>query len=219
MVRVNEHRLAQIKRHFGITVSESTWKRWRRWWRIAFNKTRFWKQARSTFSYHWTSNPSLGVYLYETMRPRFKELVLNEDGSWVEVGAGVEFHVCDVASLVRFGGSLYFANVSYFEENILKLITKYKKLRYIIIDCIGINKVDASGMDTLYNLCARLEEAGVHLWFARAREPVFQIFKKSGFVDHLGADYFYKNNLLAMKSLMLALGKKHTHACHLIEKK
>jgi hypothetical protein len=46
MLSINEYRLTQIKRHFGITVSESTWKRWRRWWRSAFVETAFWKQAR-----------------------------------------------------------------------------------------------------------------------------------------------------------------------------
>lgn len=46
MVSINDARIAQIKRHFGITVSESTWKRWRRWWRETFVETHFWKQAR-----------------------------------------------------------------------------------------------------------------------------------------------------------------------------
>lgn len=44
---INDHRLTQIKRHFGISVSESTWKRWRRWWRDAFMETPFWKQKGS----------------------------------------------------------------------------------------------------------------------------------------------------------------------------
>jgi len=47
MVSINESRLKQIKRHFGITVSESTWKRWRQWWRDTFVETAFWKQARA----------------------------------------------------------------------------------------------------------------------------------------------------------------------------
>ena len=46
MLSINEHRINQIKRHFGITISESTWKRWHRWWRTAFVETPFWKQAR-----------------------------------------------------------------------------------------------------------------------------------------------------------------------------
>ena len=39
---INVRRLALIKRHFGLTITESTWKRWRRWWREEFEKTKFW---------------------------------------------------------------------------------------------------------------------------------------------------------------------------------
>lgn len=46
---INERRLMQVKRHLGVTVSESTWKRWRRWWREAFMQTPFWQQAKGSF--------------------------------------------------------------------------------------------------------------------------------------------------------------------------
>ena len=46
MLGVNERRCALVKRHFGITVSESTWRRWRRWWRESFTATPFWQQAK-----------------------------------------------------------------------------------------------------------------------------------------------------------------------------
>ena len=52
MISINEYRLTQVKRHFGITISESTWKRWRRWWRDTFVETAFWKQARGLISEH-----------------------------------------------------------------------------------------------------------------------------------------------------------------------
>lgn len=40
---ISEQRLVQIKLHFGIRVSASTWKRWRRWWRTSFIATSFWQ--------------------------------------------------------------------------------------------------------------------------------------------------------------------------------
>src|SRR6266540_2413753 len=46
MLGINEHRLLQVKRYFGIAVNESTWKRWRRWWRKSFTSTSFWQQAK-----------------------------------------------------------------------------------------------------------------------------------------------------------------------------
>lgn len=49
MLGINQSRIAQVKRHFGITVSESTWRRWRRWWSASFMTTQFWKQTKGSF--------------------------------------------------------------------------------------------------------------------------------------------------------------------------
>ena len=46
MIGINERRLKQVKQHFGIVVSESTWKRWRRWWRESFIATQFWRKEK-----------------------------------------------------------------------------------------------------------------------------------------------------------------------------
>ena len=43
---INEHRIQQLKQHFGIVISESTWKRWRAWWRHSFRQTPFWQQVK-----------------------------------------------------------------------------------------------------------------------------------------------------------------------------
>ena len=47
---INDRRLSQVKRHFGITVRESTWKRWRRWWRESFSETKFWIKEKGLLS-------------------------------------------------------------------------------------------------------------------------------------------------------------------------
>jgi hypothetical protein len=43
---INENRIGQIKEHLGVSVSESTWKRWRHWWRNLFEATFFWQQVK-----------------------------------------------------------------------------------------------------------------------------------------------------------------------------
>ena len=55
---LNERRKANIRKHFGISLSKSTWRRWRRWWHDFFLTTAFWKQARGTF----TEKALLGPY-------------------------------------------------------------------------------------------------------------------------------------------------------------
>jgi hypothetical protein len=47
---VNQRRREQVKRYFGIAVSISTLRRWQRWWRESFIATKFWQQAKGSFS-------------------------------------------------------------------------------------------------------------------------------------------------------------------------
>jgi hypothetical protein len=49
---ISDRRLAQIKKHIGITANETTWKRWRRWWREFFWVTPFWQQAKGLLPPH-----------------------------------------------------------------------------------------------------------------------------------------------------------------------
>ncbi|WP_133127622.1 SulP family inorganic anion transporter [Legionella nagasakiensis] len=162
---------------------------------------------------------SLGLYLYETMRPRFTELTRNEEGELVEVSEEDEQETCYLISLVRLNGSLYFANAAYFEEKILKLISAKQKLRYIILDCVSINQLDASGLETLRSVCSRLQEGGLELWFTRVRRPVLTVLKRGGLFDQLGEHHFYKNNEEALAKLTESLGAKHMNTCPLALRK
>ncbi|QBR83122.1 STAS domain-containing protein [Legionella israelensis] len=159
---------------------------------------------------------SLGVYLNESRKPRFNELTRNEAGDLVE--ASPEEETCYLISLIRFGGSLYFANASYFEDKILKLIKEKPKSRYIIVDCVSINNIDASGVETLRNLYQRLDEAGIELWFTRLRQPVLRALENGGLVELLGQHHFHKNNEVALNLLSEYLGAKHMNTCPLAKK-
>lgn len=68
MGSINDRRLKQVKRYFGITVSESTWKRWRRWWREGFVETRFWKKARGSIPEYSEKGMPLPRHLLKTFR-------------------------------------------------------------------------------------------------------------------------------------------------------
>lgn len=71
---MNERRLRQVKRHLNITVSESTWKRWRSWWRNSFQSTKFWLQEKGIVK------PSLqeSVWLPRTLYRLFKGTLIEK---------------------------------------------------------------------------------------------------------------------------------------------
>lgn len=63
MLGINERRQKQIQAYFGILVSTSTWKRWRKWWKESFEETSFWRNFRSFIPPPQREGPFPGVFL------------------------------------------------------------------------------------------------------------------------------------------------------------
>lgn len=73
---INERRLLLIKRHFGITISESTWKRWRRWWRELFEETKFWMKEKGLISTLLKPNQLIPRSLFHLFKGNLTERIL-----------------------------------------------------------------------------------------------------------------------------------------------
>ena len=66
---INERRLEQLKRHCDIHMSESTWKRWRRWWREIFCLTPFWRQAKGLLAEAYVIEQRVPRSLFSAFEP------------------------------------------------------------------------------------------------------------------------------------------------------
>ena len=149
---------------------------------------------------------SLALFLYRTMEPRFTELSAHDGSSMLVNALDNKLERCEVVSIVKYSGSLYFANAGYFEDKILKLIAdKHECLKYIIVDMAGINQIDASGEDTLTGLLDRCSAGGVEILFART-EGIENVLKRSGFIDRFGEDRFYERRTDALRFAWKELG-------------
>ncbi|KPK12118.1 MAG: hypothetical protein AMJ68_03295 [Acidithiobacillales bacterium SG8_45] len=157
---------------------------------------------------------SLGIYLYRTMRPRVAELSRHSDGS-LRDAAVYGLQTCKYTSVVRFEGSLYFANISYFEDKINQILSSKPELRFIIIDGVSINNLDASGVEMFESLTERLHEGGVQVLYSRMKQQVMQVLRHSGFVDYVGEDRFFRSNELAIEAVNDSLGSEHATTCPL----
>ena len=149
---------------------------------------------------------SLALFLYRTMEPRFTELSAHDGSSMLVNALDNKLDRCEVVSIVKYSGSLYFANAGYFEDKILKLIAdKHECLKYIIVDMAGINQIDASGEDVLTGLLERCSAGGVEILFART-EGIESVLKRSGFIDRFGEDRFYERRTDALRFAWKELG-------------
>ncbi|CAC9606186.1 Sulfate permease [uncultured Gammaproteobacteria bacterium] len=149
---------------------------------------------------------SLALFLYRTMQPRFTELSAHS-GSTILVNAlDNKLDRCEVVSIVKYSGSLYFGNAGYFEDRMLNLIAeKHHCLKYIIVDMAGINQIDASGEEMLTGLLDRCSSNGVEILFART-EGIEKVLRKSGFMDKFGEDRFHDRRTDALRYAWAELG-------------
>ena len=134
---------------------------------------------------------SLVLLLFRLMKPRVvfpshNELLMPEEA----VAAGI----LDDKRIVRmrFEGSLVFANVAFFEEQLQKMLASTPDLKVLIIDGVSIREVDASGDEMLREYFRRLTESGIKVLFTRIREPVLAVFKRTHMFDDVGKENFHR---------------------------
>lgn len=148
---------------------------------------------------------SLGLFLYRSMRPRFSELSVHPDGTLRDADMH-DLPRSETLSVLRFDGSLYFANAGYFENKVLENVAGKSKLKFVIIDAEGINQIDATGEEMLHVLAHRMKAAGVQLMFARAKKQIMDIFRATHFVEHVGEQYFFRTRTDAIHYARAHLG-------------
>jgi MFS superfamily sulfate permease-like transporter len=133
---------------------------------------------------------SLMVFLYKSMRPTVASLSRTDDDAFrcsLTHGLGECRHV----DLVRFDGSLFFANASYLEDKINERLVEKKRLRHIIIAANGISDMDASGEESLSLLVDRVRSAGVDISFSGINEALMKVLKRTHLLEKIGPDHIY----------------------------
>ncbi len=122
---------------------------------------------------------SLILFLKRTMKPRI--IILGEDKNGV-LRSARKYNLPKLRSkvtVIRFDGLLYFANVNYFEEAILYLVSHDPDLRVILVEGDSISGLDASGVEMLKNLLERLQQSGITLAFSSLQEPVQDVIQRT----------------------------------------
>lgn len=153
---------------------------------------------------------SLGLYVYRTMRPDISLLSRNTDGSLRDAAKYI-LKVCPQIAIVRFGGPLFFANTGYFHDKILERVTNQPELRFIIIDAVSMNEIDATGQEMLHDLARTLVEQDIEFLFARPPIEVMNTFERSGFASKEWADHFFNSRDQALEYAWQQLAKRKHH--------
>jgi SulP family sulfate permease len=157
---------------------------------------------------------SLGLFLFRTMRPRISVLSRDPDGTLRDAKVR-QLATCENISVIRFDGPLFFANTGYFNDTILDRVSAKPDLKFVIIDAEGINEIDATGEEMLHELDKRLQSLGIELIIARAKKQIMDILRRTGFVETMGTERFFRLRTHAFEYAWAKLGDNHAETCPL----
>ncbi|HET8575454.1 MAG TPA: sulfate permease [Methylomirabilota bacterium] len=135
---------------------------------------------------------SLVFFLYRSMTPRVVVLGRDKDGT---LRNAARFNLPPLhpkIAAIRFDGQLYFANVSYFEDFILRLVSEAPAVRFILVVSDGINGLDASGVEMLRHLIDRLAENGITLVFSGVKKQVRDVMERTGLDGKIGPENIFR---------------------------
>lgn len=143
---------------------------------------------------------SLILYLLRNMKPAIAMLSLHPDGTYRN---RIRFNLeqCRHIAVIRYAGSIFFANVSYLEDRVLETAESMPELRHILIVGNGINELDASGEDALVVLINRLHEQQLKVSFTGLNDSVLDTMRRTGLLAKIGEDNFYRNASRAIASI------------------
>lgn len=91
---------------------------------------------------------------------------------------------------VRVDESLYFPNARFLEDRIAELIGRHPQAEHLVLMCPGVNLIDASALESLEAITARLHAAGIQLHLSEVKGPVMDRLRHSDFLSDFGGQVF-----------------------------
>jgi SulP family sulfate permease len=91
---------------------------------------------------------------------------------------------------LRVDESLYFANARFLEDTIAAQVAVRPGVRHVVLQCSAVNDIDASALESLETINARLQASGVQLHLSEVKGPVHDRLQRSHLLAELSGQVF-----------------------------
>jgi SulP family sulfate permease len=144
---------------------------------------------------------SLIVLIFRTSRPYVTELGKVPNSNFYRNKNRFEEVIIDADILVfRFDAQLFYANSSYFRDNLDDMAAKKgTALKLIVLDAESINRVDSTGVEMLIERIKFYQKKEIKFYFAGVKGPVRDDLFKSGVLKIIDINNFFMRANQAVK--------------------
>jgi sulfate permease, SulP family len=146
------------------------------------------------------------LYLYRTMRPRVAILGRFTDGTLRDIKVHPELPTSEHVVAMRFDGSLYFANIAFFEDAVLEAVADRPNVKYVLIVGDAVNQLDASGEEVVHHLVTRLREGKVEVVFSGLKKQVLDVMRETGLFELIGQHNIFATEDQALTAIYERIG-------------
>ncbi len=143
---------------------------------------------------------SLIWFLVRSTKPEIAMLSKHPDGTFRN-RERFNLRQCKYIAVIRYNGSLFFANESYLDKVIVDIMDNMKELKHIIIVGNGINELDASGENLLSDLIDRIRNTGIGFSMTGLNDHVLDTMRRTFLYDKIGEENLYRNLTRAINAV------------------
>ena len=122
---------------------------------------------------------SIMVHLYLTSKPHMAIIGLIPGTQQFRNVLRYEVETVPEIIGIRIDESLYFANASFLEHEIVNIVIKNELIEHCILMFSSISDIDASALESLENINSQLKDLGITLHFSEVKGPVMDKLKRS----------------------------------------
>ena len=128
---------------------------------------------------------SILLHLWRTSRPHFA--VIGQVPGTEHFRNIARHNVVTVPEVlsIRVDEALYFPNARWLEDTVMAQVAADPAIRSVVLNCVAVNDVDSSAIESLEAINSRLKDAGVRLHLAEVKGPVMDRLRRTHFLEDL----------------------------------
>lgn len=133
---------------------------------------------------------SIALHMYRTSKPHIAEVGLIEGTQHFRNVRRYQVVTVPQILTLRPDESLFFANASYLEDLVRRLVYERDEIAHVILLCSAVNEIDYSALEMLKSLDRELSDQGIKLHLSEVKGPVMDKLKMTGLPERLSGNIY-----------------------------
>jgi SulP family sulfate permease len=143
----------------------------------------------------------LSHFLHTRLHPRIIEVGLHPDGSLRDRHLWKLPPLAPKLYALRMDAELDFAAASTLERAVMEHLGQHPNVRHVCLFALPINRIDATGVESLAKLEVMLRERGISLHISGMKLPVETVLRRAGYLQAHAGLHMYRTDAEAITQL------------------